>query len=305
VGIENTFSWSKSRDDIFKECKRKYYYYYYGSWGGWESDAPTNIREIYILKNLKNRYTWKGEVVHKVIARVLNSIKRRTPISLERAISMTYHEMIQDYRNSEHGNYRQDPKKKCGLFEHVYQQNFSVEERDILIHEAQACVRNFFKSEIFDIAKRSGPDKWLFIDRSEPESFYLEEVTIYLSPDFVFLNEKDELELVDWKAGKVSDTLSIQMVCYILYAMGKWSIPLDKMRVTEYGLQDNQLFSHMPSIEEIVEGKKKIKESIDEMMALLRDKKNNVAEMDDFPPRQDPWICKKCNFQKICSECVI
>ena len=87
--------------------------------------------------------------------------------------------------------------------------------------------------------------------------------------------------------------------------MDKWSIPLDKMRVTECGLQNNQLFSHIPRTEEIIQGKKKIKDSIDEMMALLRDKGNNVAEMDDFPPIQDPWICKKCNFQKICSECVI
>jgi len=95
------------------------------------------------------------------------------------------------------------------------------------------------------------------------------------------------------------------MVCYTLYAMDKWSIPIDKMRVTEYGLQENQLFSHIPNTEEIIEGKKRIKDSIDEMMALLRDKRNNVAEMDDFPPVQSPWICKKCNFQKVCSECVI
>ena len=209
------------------------------------------------------------------------------------------------------GNYRTNPKRKCGLFEHAYGQSFSMTDRDVLIDEAQTCIKNFFQSEIFATAREIGTDKWLFIDQksigsqSGIENFCLEGTTIFASPDFVFLNEKDELELVDWKTGKVSNTLSIQMVCYTLYAMDKWSIPLDKIRVTEYGLQENQLFSHIPNTEEIIEGKKRIKDSIDEMMALLRDKRNNVAEMDDFPPVQSPWICKKCNFQKVCSECVI
>ncbi|NOZ64350.1 MAG: hypothetical protein GXO71_05370, partial [Caldiserica bacterium] len=44
--LVNEFSWSKSRDIIFRECPRKYYFNYYGSWGGWKFDAPERTRQI-------------------------------------------------------------------------------------------------------------------------------------------------------------------------------------------------------------------------------------------------------------------
>ena len=311
-GLKNTFSWSKSRDEIFSECKRKYYYHYYGSWGGWEKDAPSDTREIYILKNLKNRFTWKGEVVHKVVARVLNSVEIGTPIPLGRALWMARGEMVQDYRDSELGSYAQQPKRKCGLFEHAYGQPFSIEHRDILISEAQTCVENFFELEIFAKAKQMGLEKWLFIDPkyitpgSRIESFELEGTTVYASPDFVFLNENGELELVDWKSGeKTSHAMSTQLVCYVLYAMSKWSVPLDKVLVTECSLQHNQIFSHTPNKEEMAKGKQEIADSIDKMRTLLRDAKNNVAEIKDLPPVGDPGVCKWCNFQRVCPEAAI
>jgi len=160
----------------------------------------------------------------------LVSMKRETPILLDRALTMTRHLMIQDYRDSEHGNYRTNPKRKCGLFEHAYGQSFSMTDRDVLIDEAQTCIKNFFQSEIFATAREIGTDKWLFIDQksigfqSGIENFCLEGTTIFASPDFVFLNEKDELELVDWKTGKVSNTLSIQMVCYTIGRRVKFQI---------------------------------------------------------------------------------
>ena len=71
--LENVFSWSKSRAEEFDECKRKYYYARYLSWGGWEAAAPAQVRLAYILKNLKNRWAWKGEVVHHVIETAMKS----------------------------------------------------------------------------------------------------------------------------------------------------------------------------------------------------------------------------------------
>src|SRR3989337_885626 len=34
--LVNEFSWSRTRDNAFKECRRRYYYQYNGAWGGWE-----------------------------------------------------------------------------------------------------------------------------------------------------------------------------------------------------------------------------------------------------------------------------
>src|SRR5829696_2054878 len=62
--LTNDFSWSRSRDGCFDDCKRRYYYQYYGSWGGWAIDAPPDVRRIYILKQLATRQMWAGRIVH-------------------------------------------------------------------------------------------------------------------------------------------------------------------------------------------------------------------------------------------------
>ena len=79
--LENVFSWSKSRAEEFQECQRKYFYDRYASWGGWERQAPAEARLAYILKNLKNRWAWKGETVHHVIEDVLKSLRAGKAVS--------------------------------------------------------------------------------------------------------------------------------------------------------------------------------------------------------------------------------
>src|SRR2546422_620828 len=44
--LKNEFSWSRSRDNAFQECKRKYFYHYYGAWGGWDAAAPQEVRRL-------------------------------------------------------------------------------------------------------------------------------------------------------------------------------------------------------------------------------------------------------------------
>ncbi len=51
--IKNEFSWSKSRDEVFRTCPRQYWFAYYGYWNGWLENALERTRQIYILKNLK------------------------------------------------------------------------------------------------------------------------------------------------------------------------------------------------------------------------------------------------------------
>jgi hypothetical protein len=33
--LKNEFSWSKTRDEVFKTCPRQYWFSYYGYWNGW------------------------------------------------------------------------------------------------------------------------------------------------------------------------------------------------------------------------------------------------------------------------------
>ncbi len=93
-GLVNEFSWSRSRDSTFKDCRRRYYFQYYGSWGGWEATADPETREIYILKQLKSRQMWAGEVVHSCIERSLENLRAGIePLALEKILSLTLDQM--------------------------------------------------------------------------------------------------------------------------------------------------------------------------------------------------------------------
>jgi len=44
--LVNEFSWSRTRDNVFQECRRRYYYQYYGAWGGWDVNSDPLVRRL-------------------------------------------------------------------------------------------------------------------------------------------------------------------------------------------------------------------------------------------------------------------
>ena len=58
--LRNEFTWSKSRHEKFSECRRAYFYTYYGSWGGWEAETGSAVRELYVLKKLSRAGSGRG-----------------------------------------------------------------------------------------------------------------------------------------------------------------------------------------------------------------------------------------------------
>ena len=81
--LTNDFSWSRSRDNTFQDCKRRYYYHYYGSWGGWEAGVSAEIRRLYILKQLASRQMWAGRVVHDGIEMALQIFQHGRDVPVE------------------------------------------------------------------------------------------------------------------------------------------------------------------------------------------------------------------------------
>ena len=83
--LVNEFSWSRSRDHTFQECRRKYFYHYYGAWGGWDASAPPEVRRLYVLKQLASRQQWAGRTVHDAIEDLEETgihVRRDIPIGM-------------------------------------------------------------------------------------------------------------------------------------------------------------------------------------------------------------------------------
>lgn len=296
--LKNEFSWSNSRNSVFRECRRKYYYSYYGHWGGWEFDAPDEVRQIYILGKLKNRFMWAGGVVHTSIKNVLEETKSgRVPL-MNRLIDLTREEMRHDFESSKNKMYWQDPKS-CALFEHEYDVEVKDEKWKDLWNHVETCIQNFYSSDIFDMVKNIDFSLWLPIE--EFQAFLFEDTKINVKLDFAYRDRNGSIIIIDWKTGKSERARSdVQLGCYTLFAIDHWNVDWEKVRTIEYNLYHKKGITNKLDAGEIEEVKGYMKNSIREMKSLLVDPVENVASKDNFAKTLNREICSSCNFKRVC-----
>jgi len=302
--ITNVFSWSKSREEQFRECQRKYFYDKYASWGGWDRHAPKEARLAYILKNLKNRWAWKGETVHHVIENVLKSVRYKAPLSYESALAQLTDTMRRDYRHSKAKKYLEEPKKTLGLFEHEYEKPVTDITWKKIHEESARCLKNFFDSSLYQELLKEDVSRWLVIE--DLEEFDFDGNKIFVKLDFA--RKKDELiEIYDWKTGKpdLSEGTSIQMAVYAMYAMEKWKVPLNKIQTYLFNLTEDPVQrKEQPLSESLIEAAKKtLSAGIADMKRLLADPMKNIPKPEEaFAFTENTRLCDNCNFRKICKK---
>jgi CRISPR/Cas system-associated exonuclease Cas4 (RecB family) len=297
--IENLFSWSVSRHRVFTECRRQYYYRHYGSWGGWDESAPPRTRQIYILKQLGNRFTLAGNVVHEVVADVLNKHRYGYEVPLEKAQESALERLREAFRQSRSGAYRESPRQAVGLFEHEYAEPIADAEWRRMKDRVMKCLEHFYVSQIREIILQVGIENWLPID--EVDSFVFEGVTVYVAPDFAIKNQQGNALLIDWKTGRSEmGEDRMQMVCYGLFAREKWGVEPSRTVGELHYLLTRQ--SGIVTLDDatLVEGMELIRGSIRDMRALLADPELNLAVEEAFPKTEDRAICEHCNYRKVC-----
>jgi hypothetical protein len=297
--FKNDFSWSKTRDEVFRTCPRQYWFAYYGYWDGWLASAPDRTRQIYVLKNLKNRHIWAGEKVHECIQRSLNNIRRGISVlPVDEIVTITLDQMRADYRSSKAKNYWKKPKT-CALFEHEYEIEVTDEEWKETAGHVEAWLRNFYASDIYDGLKSHPKEEWFEVE--EFSSFHLGDIRINLVIDCA-IKEGESVFIYDWKTGKsLSEDLSVQLACYALYAIEKWGIDPEKLVVIEYNLSFDKANCFSVTHGEVEELKSYVRGSIKDMQSLLIDVENNVPlEEGRFSKVEDERVTQRCNFRKVC-----
>lgn len=302
--LENVFSWSKSRDEEFRECRRKYFYDRYASWGGWDRNAPEEARQAYILKNLKNRWAWKGETVHHVIEYALKLLREGRALPFESALERLTDIMRNDYRASKQGKYRENPKLHTGLFEHEYQKEISDPVWKDIHASSVDCLRNFYNSALYRQIVEDDKKEWLAVE--DLEEFDFEGARIFVKLDFA-RRKNGRIEIYDWKTGKSvnSQGVSAQIGTYALYAMSKWKVPAEDIRAFLFGLSAPSPVPEERAIDAaLLENTRAlITSSVAEMKKLLSDPAKNVPlAREHFSFTENPRICATCNFYKICEK---
>jgi CRISPR/Cas system-associated exonuclease Cas4 (RecB family) len=298
--FKNEFSWSISRDRVFQTCPRQYYFNYYGYWNGWEYNAPQRTREIYILKQLKNRFMWAGSKVHDCINHSLTNLQRGISVlDVDQIVDITLNQMREEFRSSREKRYHTHPKT-CALFEHEYEVDILDAEWKRVADDMEQCLRNFYSSETFDMLKELPRKMWLEVE--DFSSFNLNNTKIWAVLDCSFWTEDGDITIIDWKTGRsMSEDVSMQLSCYAMYAMEKWGVDPEKVKLIEYNLLGNQGVEFSVSGAEIENIKSYIAGSIADMQSLLVDVGDNVPKEEEaFQKVENERVREGCNFRKVC-----
>ncbi len=281
------FSWSLSRHQTFATCRRRYYSSYY---------AAQTDPEIRRLKALSALPLWAGSLVHDAIERWLKSA---TP-----DLSSTATEAF--IRDTVHGpmasQFRESAAGPLGfrLIEHEYELPLEQEDKRIAVATVRGALRRFFSSATLSEALETGRERWVTIE--DLVSYHIDDVEILLRMDFAFRAADGRLVIVDWKTGRSEGRYnSIQVAGYALYASERnWAkVPGEietrleylslertaRREVTDAGLAEARVF---------------VQRSAREMRSLLRDPLVNQAWEEDFARADQPQVCRRCNFRRLC-----
>ena len=297
--LVNTFSWSRSRDGMFQECRRKYFYHYYGAWGGWEADAPAEVRRLYVLKQLTSRQGWAGRVVHEAVEMTLKALHAGRALPESWLLEETLRRMRKEWRFSKEGRYRERPKADVALFEHEYGVEIAPRTWQVLRDHVLRCLRNFHRLPLFGAIRETPRDRWILIE--DVRAFDFEGTPVYAAPDFGYWTTADRLALVDWKTGSPDpEETAVQLACYALYAQDILEVPPSLVDLLEVNLREGVVTVHPWDEARLDAIRERLRLSIRGMKAWLRDPAANRAALEDFERTEDLRICRWCNFKAVC-----
>mgnify|MGYP000185013524 CR=1 FL=1 len=324
--FKNEFSWSNSRHNTFKDCKRKYYFQYYGFWNGWDEDAPERVRSIYRLKKLKNRHMWKGTLIHEAIAFLIKSRLEGKRLDKEDFKEAVVKRMRNQYRTSNSGAYKTDPKNNFGLLEHEYGEDIADKTWQLLKESVIRSIVNFRGSKYWEKAKsmsiedclalegdlKSSENTWKNISPdlntwmdlpSGPasDSFLVEGIKDWVKIDFAYREKDGSISLIDWKSGNSNAKPDpTQLNIYGYYASEVWDVPEEKINLIAYNVNQDEQYDRTFSKEGKQETRKKVLNSVEQMKEMLVDEDANEAQEDDFPKKQNDNFCRHRRYRAVC-----
>jgi hypothetical protein len=296
--LVNEFSWSRSRDATFQDCRRKYYYHYYGAWGGWQADAAAEVRRLYVLKQLASRQMWAGRVVHDAIEMALHVYREGREVPVEPFIADVIERMRNEWRSSRAGRYREHPRTPA-LFEHEYALDVKPDVWQALSRNVATCLRNFFRLPLLEAVRKTPPEHWSIEHWSK--MFDFEGTPVWIAPDFGYWNADGMLTLVDWKTGASdAEATAFQLGCYALYAREVLGVEPAQVDLLEANLREPAVTPLGWDDGRLETIRDQLRLSIRAMRAYLADPAANAARIEDFERTEELRICRWCNFRAVC-----
>ena len=306
MGDNAFFSWSRRRERIFIECKKKYYNEYYGYWNGWFPESPEETKNLWLLKNLKNLPLLTWELVRDSIKDILHKFKENGEVSIDTAIKELEKKYFTTLSESKNHQYRDNPKKYFALMEDEYEIIIEQEKVDENLILAKTCLINFYKSDLFKEIKNTSKENWIFPEEYNAKgftSFYFENTQIFAIFSLAIL-ENNQLTVYDWTTGAQDnpeeEDIDTKNSTLLLFFMNKKKLYPNQIKIKKIYLKTNQVEETVFSNADAARIKNHIKESVFEMKSVLLDKEQNTASEENFPKTDNESNCTFCKYKKHC-----
>jgi hypothetical protein len=281
------FSWSLSRHSTFASCRRRYYYAYYAA-----HDDP----EIKRLKALSALPLWAGSVVHETIEKFLRTAEGLPSETGQEALvrEAVHVRMVGDWRDSEAGSDR------FRLFEHEYAVPVEHEDKKIAVGIVKRSLRHFFRCDTLREALEAGAGARLSLE--DLCSFHVGDVEVLLRMDLAFRGADGRIVIADWKTGRTEGRLNeIQIAGYALYAAEQgWAAQPGAIETQLVYLAQQRAVVRGVDAGTLERARAFVLRSAGEMRALLSDPVANTAREESFARVDQPQICRRCNFRRLC-----
>ncbi len=324
MAIKNRFGWSISRESMFDACRRRYYFHYYLSWGGWSASSSLLCRETFKLKRLTSLPLWRGQLVHYVTTKVLESMRRKGRIPAEEDVTGYIIERFRrQFDFSESRLYLTTPKKRGGrldidwlaLFDHEYGRTITDERRENTLDECVEGIRGLLGSPVLAAIMETDRSAWVIenIDLAEfSQVFEFEGAQVFAKTDFIFRGNDGTFNIVDWKTFRGGDSAEtgggkagVQMGVYGWYAARVMGEPLDKIRLHEVNLLGGgSRVEHTINCDNIDLFLVHIRSGIEKLAGALvgADPGRNEPLPAGHFPRTEGRHCEYCNYFRICMD---
>jgi CRISPR/Cas system-associated exonuclease Cas4 (RecB family) len=295
------WSWSQSRDHVFQECKRKYYYQYYGSHNGWLVDAPAAAKAAYRFKQMTNLYLILGDAIHQVAQAGLTEWQQEKAIrSKEDMVMLVRGHLNQAFKDSKQLERWLDyPKKTMMLHEMYYGGALPLKKVDQIKSRMHACIDHFYTSPTYQELLHD--DSIQVAEVEQLNTIFLLDDKVYVKLDLLYTRADGTWVIVDWKTGKDSETIEQQMLVYALYLKEQYKVPLEKMELRIEYLVPGESVKVEATEEGIRSTKQWMVGSIEEMKLYVEDDQlNKPLDASAFPAEPSAFKCGSCNFFEIC-----
>ncbi len=315
---KRSFSWSLSKSNILKECKKKYFFIYFTFF--LKQINKEIWLETLLIKNLKSLDMRKWELLHKIIWDYLRLVynSQDSESNIGKIKADMEKEIDEYYLLSKKKDYKKyDKYNKFWLSEHFYWMN--VDRKFFYLkEEIFESFEIFCESELLKYIKEQIEKEYkIYIEPREAvfekmktkmrDEETLKDVDLFAQPDFGIIKENKEYFIYDWKSWKEynkSEETSDQLKAYAykLLLNLAWNFSWNDINIfcKEVYLPSLNFYGGKITPKDISFIKEKIKKDVE-----FEKEKLNIGYdyfMDNFPRTENVKKCENCRFRKVCFE---